>query len=153
MRASGCWNFPVCSFLWSPHGTIGPLLPTKRLYSLVENTQPLKDKSESTGCPWEQGCRVHGVRGLGSAKNCHFKVWGCLFQEMGGESVHLYLCTHTHTLPRACGDMCAQTSTEAHVDPSPQRPTDPDTQTLAPEPTQCLGLPNCISGNGNEETE
>ena len=49
--------------------------------------------------------------------------------------------------------MCAQMSAEAHADPSPQTATDPDTQTLAPEPAQCLGLPNCISENGKEETE
>ena len=125
MRASGCWNFPVCSFLWSPHGTIDPLLPTKRLYSLAENTQPPRDKSESTGCPWEQGWRVPRTVISRSGDDCS-RRW----------EVRVFICTcaHTHTMPRACGDICAQMSTEAHVDPSPQTP---QTQT----PRQSLQSP------------
>lgn len=98
--ASGCWNFPRCSFSWSPHGTTGPLLPTKR----------------------------------------------------SSKSICWHMHAHTHARSHVWWYMCMNKHTDA-ANPSPRMPTEPDTPTHAPEPTQCLGLPNCISENEKEEIE
>lgn len=71
----GCWNFPKCSFVWSPHGTSDPLLPIKRSspWKSIQGPPNMSLKAQPTG---NVGRGDMGVQGGGSQENCHVKFWG-----------------------------------------------------------------------------